>query len=465
MRRRFAPALAAAAAALLATPATAPALTQLPGRAGCVGGARTSACTPTQYDGGPGQPVADPSNRFVYGITRFHGVAAIGAFARESDGRLRPLRGPTSCVRRIVEGSAGLRAACKRARALSSPIDLWMAPDGFQVYALTAGSEPLDDGGVVTLVRGPNGGLHQASKAAGCITQLGKAGCAHGRSLDLPRRMTMSLDGLSMYVTSATGGLAVLRRDPDSGRLHQLPGPAGCVLSVHNPVGSSCARSPVPDAVPRDVAVSPDGAYVYALMARYERGAVAIYQRDADSGALTFAGCVAENGEAGCTPASGLAGGRSIAISPDGRSVYVAAHYFADGGTIASFSRDASTGALAPLDEGACMAAAPYPDCGAGPLFLDPSSLAVSHDGATVYVAYAGGAKLASGETGAVLAEFGRDPSTGRLSSATCTASGVKGCGRSRGVGGFNQVTVSVDGRTLYLGGRSVLGIFEIGGD
>jgi hypothetical protein len=80
-------------------------------------------------------------------------------------------------------------------------------------------------------------------------------------------------------------------------------------------------------------------------------------------------------------------------------------------------------------------------------------------------VAYAGGAKAAGGSGGSVLAEFSRDSSTGGLSTAGCTAANVRSCARSRGVGAFNQVTLSVDGRTMYLGGRSVLGIFDVGGD
>jgi DNA-binding beta-propeller fold protein YncE len=219
----------------------------------------------------------------------------------------------------------------------------------------------------------------------------------------------------------------------------------------------------VPDLVPRDVVVSPDGAFVYVLMARYEQGAVAVYSRDPGTGALAFANCISEGEDtSGCLPARGLAGARSIAISPDGRSVYVAAHYFDDGGTLTSYARDASTGALVQL-EGAegCMASAPYSDCGQGPHYLDPSSVAVSHDGSTVYVAYSGGFQ-GGGGAGGILATFGRDPGSGSVSTATCVASKVRGCGQVRGVSGFDQVTIAVDGRTLYLGGRSILGIFEV---
>jgi DNA-binding beta-propeller fold protein YncE len=342
---------------------------------------------------------------------------------------------------------------------MREPVDLAMAPEGDRIYVLTHGAELINDGGVVTLIRQARGWIRQPAGKAGCITEQGTGTCAKGRSMDQGRRMALSLDGRSLYVTSETGGLAILQRS-DNGGLAQPEGDAGCVISQFKPTGSTCARVPIPDMVPKDIVVSPDGAFVYVAMSQGGTGALVVYMRDQTSGALTFASCVAEGGGgAPCVPAVGLAGAEAIATSPDGRTVYAAAHWFHDGGTLTSFTRDATLGTLTQLETGGCLAAAPRDGCAKGPPFTRPSSLGVSHDGAAVYVVYANDT-TGTGD-GSILAEFGRDSTEGGLTYASCLARKRTGCGRVRGVYGFTRVTISVDGRYIYLGGKTGLGIFS----
>lgn len=342
------------------------------------------------------------------------------------------------------------------------PLDLAMAPDGRNLYVLTHGSEPANDGGVVTLRRFANGTISQPKGKAGCITQQARAGCAEGESMDHGRRMAMSRDGTSLYVTSQTGGIAILKRNDGTGALTQPAGEAGCLISQFKPTGSPCGRVPVPDAVPVDLVVAPDGAYVYVLMARRATGAIAVYARDGATGQLTFSSCVAEaGGDAACAPARGLAGAESLAVSPDGRSVHATAHHYSDGGTVTTFSRDATLGAVTQLEGAAgCIAARPRdPGCGLAPPFLRPESLAVSHDGASVFVVYRNDTTNTGG--GSILAEFIRNSTDGRIGYLACLAREREGCARSRGVYGFTRVTISVDGRYMYLGGLTGLGIFR----
>lgn len=358
-------------------------------------------------------------------------------------------------------GRKRVRDYCRHGRAMRSPVDLVMAPDGGHMYVLTHGSEVVNDGGVVTLERFPNGTIRQPPGAAGCITVQGGAKCAEGRSMDQGRKLAMSNDGGSLYVTSQTGGVAILQRDPSGGQLTQAAGAQGCVISEFKPTGSTCARVPVPDAVPVDIVVSPDGAFVYVLMAQGPTGAVVAYAREQDTGALTFSSCVASGGgDAPCAPARGLAGADALAISPDGRSLYVAAHWYRDGGTLLTFSRDANLGAVTQLEGAAgCLAAVPLEGCAIGPPYVRPSSVAVSRDGATVHVVYANDT-TGTGD-GSILAEYSRDSTDGALSIAGCIARARTGCGKVRGVHGFDRVTISVDGRYMYLGGKNGLGIFE----
>lgn len=458
--RRPAVALALALAGSGAGPPAAGAFRQLPGREGCVAGARSRLCTPTPYDRGPVQPVVDPSGRFVYGIAPFKGVSTVAGFHRLASGALRPLRGPTACVRRSVRGDARFRRACKRARGLRDPVDVRMAPDGRHMYILTAGSQGPGDGGIVGLARGPNGSLRQPPRQAGCVAVLARSGCGPVRALTRPRRMTISQDGRNVYAASADGALVVLRRDPSSGRLRQLSGADGCAISASAPTSFGCERVPIPDVRPRDLAIAPDGDFVYALMGRFEIGVLVVYAREHATGALRFAGCLAAPQDDPCGGAFGLAGPRGLAISPDGRTVYAASHYLGDGGALTTFSRQAPTGSVTQLDAPAgCWTALVVPGCTRGPGWIGPSSLAVSHDDKTVYVAYRGG------RGGGVLGRWGRDDFAGELRYSGCAAHAIKGCARTRGIRSFTEVSISVDGRTLYLGGTDVLGVFALAGD
>ncbi len=192
------------------------------------------------------------------------------------------------------------------------------------------------------------------------------------------------------------------------------------------------------------VAVSPDGTSVYVTSE--DEGAISHFQRAAD-GTLTFRGCVAESAAAGCTvpPAAVLQGAFDVAVSPDGRSVYVAA--FNDS-AVTEFSR-AANGSL--TFEG-CFAENGNQGCTVptgGPALLGALGVEVSPDGQSVYVT----SVIDSGIT-----HFSRD-ATGELTFRTCiTASAAPGCSVTPSVSGAARTTVSPDGRSLYMSSTSVPG-------
>ncbi|MCB0828727.1 MAG: hypothetical protein KDB62_07970, partial [Solirubrobacterales bacterium] len=106
------------------------------------------------------------------------------------------------------------------------------------------------------------GTLDQKSGTAGCVSETGSAGaCADGTALGEAYSVAVSPDGGSVYVASAVSdAVAVFDRNPTTGALSQKPGTAGCVSETGS--GGICVDGKALDG-PRSVAVSPDGESVY----------------------------------------------------------------------------------------------------------------------------------------------------------------------------------------------------------
>ena len=111
----------------------------------------------------------------------------------------------------------------------------------------------------------------------------------------------------------------------------------------------------------RSVTVSPDGSNVY--VASEESQAVAVFDRDGTTGALKQLdgtdGCVSQTGTGGeCADGRALYGPRSVAVTGDGKNVYVAS-----GAAVAVFARDPVTGALEQLTgTSGCISSFALPD-------------------------------------------------------------------------------------------------------
>jgi DNA-binding beta-propeller fold protein YncE len=324
-----------------------------------------------------------------------------------------------------------------------------MPPDGRSLYLTTTY---------------PTNTLDQFARnvTAGTLAPLGGADACLGRQkactdtdgLNQPRGIAFSPDGRFAYVTAFSGnGVTVFARDAASGRLS----PAACVKQGAASKGCAGARN-LDGAT--DVDVSSDGRFVYATSFRGD--AITAFTRDATTGALTELGCLAQGGRSGCTAARGLDGAYDLALSRDGRNVYVASR----------FSRAVAVLARRPdgsLAQGAgalgCVSEGGKDGCRASALksLHGVRGVAVSPDGRNVYT----GAFSAS-----ALSIFKRDAATGALRQQGCIADrepGKKvltaGCTPGRGLHQAWGIAISRDGRTLYIGsggdGNSGLAIFR----
>lgn len=154
-------------------------------------------------------------------------------------------------------------------------------------------------------------------------------------------------------------------------------------------------------------------------------------------------------------------GSRAIAISPDGRNVYVAA---SGSDSIAVFDRSRSTGALTqPLGKRGCVAsiigkAKGAQGCGLAIGLNGPNSVAVSPDGRNVYATARGGASVIT---------FHRNRLTGQLRQLPPSASGcisglpIPGCTAGRALKWPDVVVVSPDGKNVYVGDFAGSGVIS----
>jgi hypothetical protein len=192
---------------------------------------------------------------------------------------------------------------------------------------------------------GDSGELRQLPGSGGCVNGDGSDGCATARGLagGCCSGLVVSADSRNVYV-SATQAISVgplnsftldaFARDPSNGALTQLPGEGGCMTLDGS---DGCLRPPntfrctsmrdCPDPsinaaqtnLAGDVAMAPDGAAVYLIHdtlrsdprpSCFIGGGVSVLKRDPGSGSLG----ALELEVASC--------GRSMTVSPDGRTLY-----------------------------------------------------------------------------------------------------------------------------------------------
>jgi 6-phosphogluconolactonase len=186
-------------------------------------------------------------------------------------------------------------------------------------------------------------------------------------------------------------------------------------------IGQGSLLSPlIPAMVPTasyadGIAVSPDGRSVYVTNGSFP-ATVSEYTVDPDTGALSPK-----------TPATlpvGQGAPLGIALTPNGRSAYVTNYSEAEG-TISQFNIDPLTGVLSPKTPATVPA---------GTL---PQRIAVSPDGKSAYVT------AATSRFGSIVLQYNIDPATGALSPKTPAMVATDD--------GPTAVVVSRDGKSVYV--------------
>jgi 6-phosphogluconolactonase (cycloisomerase 2 family) len=234
---------------------------------------------------------------------------------------------------------------------LDFPIDALFSPDGRFVYVLDGTA-----GGIVIFKVG-------ADKLEWQKYYTGKDGCLAGA-----RGATLSPDGKLMYVAGArANALTVLERDAEKGGLRVkriLRDEEENVEGLAGVFGVTC---------------SPDGEFIYTTSGRFEGdSAVGVFRHESDGKLKLVHELIAERDEL-----PGFLGGNRLVLSPDAQQLYAVA---SRSGAVACFERDTKTGRIKVQE---IFTGADDKGITAG-----AAGVAISSDGKYVYIAAEGEATI-----------------------------------------------------------------------
>lgn len=224
------------------------------------------------------------------------------------------------------DGSTGTCAAIPGAASYTGPLTYPNAvavnPNGSAVYVTAGGYGGISKGtGTISQFSALPSGGGGLTKFVGCLSDTGTNGCSKmsgsGTPLTDSGGVAVSPDGASVYVASGVG-VSHYFADPNGTGLLSFD---GCVSDDRS--GGACTKGPqsgTPLAGANAVAVSPDGRSVYVVS-----GKALSWFSVAPAGQVTFQGCMSDDSVPGCivAPAQSLTGADAVTVSPDGASVDV----------------------------------------------------------------------------------------------------------------------------------------------
>jgi 6-phosphogluconolactonase (cycloisomerase 2 family) len=276
----------------------------------------------------------------------------------------------------------------------------------------------------------------------------------------------------AMLAAAAAGALpATAAAQPSTANFAQLTGTPGCLIAegfvadadgeVDRPPDCAATRALLD---PVRLVLPPDGGQLAVIGAGDDvsgTNGATILDRDASSGALSFASCVTDDGGDGrvgstgaCDDGDALAGADGAAFSPDGRFAYVSA---AQSDAVSWFARDPKTGRL--TQRGCVKRIIGIGDhCLLAGGLDGAADVLVSRDGTAVYVA--------AQHSGAVRV-FDRDAATGALTPRSCVSgTGSDGtCTQVTGLAEVTRLAMGPGGRDLYAASSVTGALVTLGVD
>ncbi len=307
----------------------------------------------------------------------------------------------------------------------------------------------------------PEGGLTQLSSPNDCVTSA-PVGCGTLIKYGLTGayQPVVSPDGRNLYEVAQgvgvdNGGLVEFSRNTTTGALTEI----GCITGAASEPGCTTSALAAMDN-PSSIAISPDGSSVYVVTQGED--AIVTFSRNASTGLLTEVpgSCYSSNVVAGCTADPGLQYPWGVTVASDGKNVYASSNAGQD---IAEFARNTSTGALGLIPNNNCISDSANPNgcqvaSGGGMLNL----IGIATIGSNVYGVAGGG--IGNGD----VAEFTRSASTGALSAVAgnaCIGSSTapSGCLTSAtDINGTEDMAITADGQYAYVNSSNDDAIVEL---
>lgn len=303
------------------------------------------------------------------------------------------------------------------------------------------------------------GELTQKTGTAGCVTATGSEGCA--TAAQVGRIAVISPDGKHMYTAAwiPTAAIQIFDRDPTTGAVAPKPAPDGCWQDAG---GGGCKTLGIMK--PSGIAISPDGKSLY--LSDFDGGEIATFDIDEATGLLTrktgAEGCMAWYGngtDCAVSPAATLSS--LLQVSPDGKNVYALNQE--GNGAITTYVRNPTTGVLTVPPAGTpCITNNGSAICADGRGLSVPEAIGISPDGASVYV----------GSRERAVTVFDRNPTTGLLTQKAGNAGCWLAIGASPqadcqegafidGGGGRFGLDLSPDGKNVYVATNDSLAVFN----
>ncbi len=340
-----------------------------------------------------------PNGRFVY--VGASDTASVSAFARERGGELEPVaprvlvpapvahrtrakhasHPPPSVYFGCVGGSRLAGAPEPRCGAgvggLNGVDALAISPDGHYLYAVSYGLEAGQDSVVALQIEPRSGALRPLPSGAGCWQSLPGSDCPAVAGLEGASAITISPDGRFVYVASeVSGAVRGFTRNLSTGAITPMYGSGGCVSSGNYARMDKSCELKVPQlGGARSLALSPDGRELY--VAAFAPGAVVTLGRNTSDGRLLALppNCMQAQADSSCpTGRTQLRGAAALALAPGGRILYVLAE---GADALVELRRDPAEGTLTLTGE--------------TPVASDPLSgpvaIALSPSGENVYMA------------------------------------------------------------------------------
>ncbi|MGI8573186.1 MAG: lactonase family protein [Solirubrobacteraceae bacterium] len=221
---------------------------------------------------------------------------------------------------------------------MTDPVGVLTSPDGHNVYVINhQQAAPSTVSSISEFSRAAGTGTLTHT---GCLDTASEGSCTlvPGSMVGL-RGLVISPNGRfavgAAYPGGPAGGAVVeFSRDAASGALSY----ARC----YGP-GSGCISIQPHSTIPLSVAISPDASQLYVSYGdQATSNNISTYSIDSTTGALTFAGCIA-NALPSCSPSPDqFYDNAQLLPSPDGRDLYV----MDNGEAIAEYGRDPATGVL-----------------------------------------------------------------------------------------------------------------------